>query len=44
VTPDDVRALAVPVLAHRLVLPHGGHRAEDLVAELTARIPVPVAG
>jgi MoxR-like ATPase len=44
VTPDDVRALAVPVLAHRLVLPHGGHRAEDLVAELTSRIPVPVAG
>ena len=45
VAPDDVRALAVPVLAHRLVLAPGagtGHRAEELVAELVARVPVPV--
>jgi MoxR-like ATPase len=44
VTPDDVRALAVPVLAHRLVLAHGGHPPEDLVAEATSRVPVPVPG
>jgi MoxR-like ATPase len=45
VAPDDVRALAVPVLAHRLVLAPGAgtaHRAEELVAELVARVPVPV--
>jgi MoxR-like ATPase len=44
VTPDDVLALAGPVLAHRLVL-HGGGRegAEALVAEIVARTPVPVA-
>jgi MoxR-like ATPase len=47
VTPDDVRALTVPVLAHRLVLAYGlatGHRPEDVVAELVARVPVPVTG
>jgi MoxR-like ATPase len=43
VTPDDVRALAVPVLAHRLVLAHGNRSAEELVTELLARVPVPVA-
>ena len=58
VTPDDVRALAVPVLAHRIVPASGasavpaqagyggGSRAvlaeEALVAELVARLPVPV--
>jgi MoxR-like ATPase len=42
VTPDDVRALAVPVLAHRLVPAHGNRSAEDLVSELLARVPVPV--
>ncbi|MCW2567988.1 MAG: ATPase associated with various cellular, 3 [Mycobacterium sp.] len=43
VAPDDVRALAVPVLAHRLVLaPGAGHRAEELVADLVGRLPVPV--
>jgi MoxR-like ATPase len=43
VTPDDVRALAVPVLAHRLVLAHGNRSAEELVTDLLARVPVPVA-
>ena len=43
VTPDDVRALAVPVLAHRLVLAHGNRSAEELVTELLTRVPVPVA-
>ena len=45
VTPDDVRALVVPVLAHRLGLvaaTAGGTSAELVVAELTARVPVPV--
>jgi MoxR-like ATPase len=44
VTPEDVRALAVPVLAHRLVLAHGNHRAEDLVAASVSRVPVPLTG
>ncbi|WP_088316062.1 MoxR family ATPase [Kineosporia sp. R_H_3] len=45
VTPDDVRALAVPVLAHRLSLPAsspGGTAAEALVAEIAGSVPVPV--
>ena len=44
-TPDDVRALAVPVLAHRLSLPAsspGGTAAEALVAEIAGTVPVPV--
>ncbi|MHB9145115.1 MAG: AAA family ATPase [Symbiobacteriia bacterium] len=45
VLPDDVKRVAVPVLAHRLVLaPQGrvrGVRAEDVVAGLLAEIPVP---
>jgi len=47
VTPDDVRALAVPVLAHRLSLPAatpGGTAAEALVAEIATSMPVPVQG
>ena len=45
VTPDDVRALAVPVLAHRLGLAAsspGGTGAEYLVQEIAASVPVPV--
>lgn len=45
VVPDDVRSIAVPVLAHRLVLMDGaagGGRAEQLVAELVTRLPVPL--
>ncbi len=45
VAPDDVRALAVPVLAHRLVLTaamSGAVTAESVVAELAAGQPVPV--
>ena len=44
VLPDDVKALAGPSLAHRLVLHGAGGRgvAELVVAELLARIPVPV--
>ena len=44
VLPDDVKALAVPVLAHRLLLDGGTSRdvAETVVAELVDRVPVPV--
>lgn len=45
VTPDDVRALAVPVLAHRLGLSTAttaSGSAEQVVAELAATVPVPV--
>jgi len=44
VTPDDVRALAVPVVAHRLSLPGGtgGDAAELVVAEIAGALPVPV--
>jgi MoxR-like ATPase len=44
VLPDDVKALAAPVLAHRLLLDGGTSRrsAEVVVAELVDRVPVPV--
>jgi MoxR-like ATPase len=45
VLPDDVQALAVPVLSHRVLLsPHAhlDHRtAASVVADITARVPVP---
>jgi MoxR-like ATPase len=45
VVPDDVQAVAVPVLSHRLLLSSealGGRRsAADLVRDLVARLPVP---
>src|SRR5438270_407444 len=40
VLPDDLKALAVPVLAHRLAL-RGRGRPEDLVAEVVAATPIP---
>jgi MoxR-like ATPase len=45
VVPDDVRAVAVPVLAHRLVLaPEAGRRSTvELVHGLLTRLPVPPA-
>ena len=46
VVPDDVQALAVPVLAHRLILaPEAratGTTAEEVVAEALAATPAPV--
>jgi MoxR-like ATPase len=52
VTPEDVAALAVPVLAHRIVPASGGFavaadpaaaaRADDLVREVLARVPAPL--
>ncbi|TKJ28656.1 MoxR family ATPase [Blastococcus sp. CCUG 61487] len=45
VLPDDVKELAGPVLAHRLLLTPdaaaGGRTAEQVVAELVATLPVP---
>jgi MoxR-like ATPase len=46
VLPDDVQAVAVPVLAHRLILApesrSGGVTAEDVVREAVEATPVPV--
>ncbi|MCF2528119.1 AAA family ATPase [Yinghuangia soli] len=46
--PEDVKALAGPVLAHRLLLSPeaelSGVTAADLVAEVIARVPVPQPG
>ncbi len=46
VSPDDVQALVMPVLAHRLI-PSGqsrvrGKAVADILRELAARVPVPV--
>ena len=45
VTPDDVRALAVAVLAHRIQLDtkarFGGCSATEIISELLDRVPVP---
>jgi len=44
--PDDVKAVAAPVLAHRLILSAeartSGMTEEDLIADALARTPVPV--
>lgn len=46
VTPDDVKYLAIPVLAHRLVLSADarlrGRGSEELISEVARAIPVPV--
>ena len=41
--PDDVKELAVPVLAHRIVLRGLGNRAlaEEFIRDLLGRVPVP---
>lgn len=44
VIPDDIKELAVPVLAHRLVLSYGyqkGKAAQELMMEIVGRIAVP---
>ena len=44
VTPDDVKAVAVPVLAHRIVMSYGygkGNDSEKFVEGLQGSIPVP---
>ncbi len=46
VSPDDIKAVAAPVLAHRLILApearSAGLGAAELVADALARTPVPV--
>lgn len=46
VTPDDVKYLAMPVLAHRVILSADarlrGRSSEELVAEIARTVPVPV--
>jgi MoxR-like ATPase len=45
-TPDDVKAVAVSVLSHRILLRAGSNArtsADDAVRELLADVPVPVA-
>jgi MoxR-like ATPase len=41
VLPDDLDALAPVVLPHRLVAHRGGASAEEVVASIVARTPVP---
>ena len=44
VVPEDVKDLAVPVLAHRLVLAHrfgAGTSTEELVRQILGQVPVP---
>jgi MoxR-like ATPase len=45
VTPDDIRELAVPVLAHRLIVDtkasYSGTRKQGVVTEILDRVPVP---
>jgi MoxR-like ATPase len=47
ITPEDVKALAVPVLAHRLVLTPdaalAGHSAETMIERAVVSVPVPHA-
>ena len=48
VVPDDVKDLAQPVLAHRLILRPEAQMADrsaaDVIAELLASVPIPAAG
>ena len=48
VLPDDVKAIAEPVLVHRLILTlaaqSDGRRPERVIEHILARVPLPVAG
>ena len=48
VVPDDIKALATPVLAHRLILSSQnrlrGHTSESVLKEILDTIPVPIIG
>ena len=48
VTPDDIKALAPPVLAHRMILTSNarvrGHTADQALAEVLSSVAVPVEG
>ena len=45
VLPDDIKELAQPILAHRIILRHEerakGAVAADIVGEILSRVPVP---
>jgi len=41
VIPDDIKALAVPVLAHRIMTDYGA-KAEKLIGQILGEIPAPV--
>ncbi len=44
-TPDDIKKLAVPVLAHRVISKNGGltqNASEDAIGDILERLPVPV--
>ncbi|MCI8627074.1 MAG: MoxR family ATPase [Lachnospiraceae bacterium] len=43
VTPEDIKALAVPVLAHRLILQRGGSRSTGsaVMTDILDQVPVP---
>ena len=41
VVPEDVKELAVPVLAHRLILGTGFLQGQELIDKLLTEIPVP---
>ncbi len=44
VLPDDVKSLAIPVLAHRMIDESGSFdRSEDEIKEILSRIPAPIA-
>jgi MoxR-like ATPase len=46
VTPDDVKALAAPVLAHRMILTSNsrvrGRTTKETVQEVLSSVPVPI--
>jgi MoxR-like ATPase len=48
VVPDDIKALALPVLAHRVIVTAdaamSGRAGEHVLAELLAEVPIPVRG
>ncbi|HEX6230983.1 MAG TPA: AAA family ATPase [Actinomycetota bacterium] len=48
VVPDDVKSLALPVLAHRVIVTAdavmGGRSAQAVLEELVGEVPVPVTG
>lgn len=42
VTPDDIKAVSLPVLAHRVVTDHSSRSAREVLQELVSRAAVPV--
>ncbi len=41
VVPEDIKTLAVPVLAHRLILGTGAGRERELIEKILGQVPVP---